>query len=257
MSDILIKPGLVSVTFRQLSPREIVLLAKETELKAIEWGGDIHVPAGQLDTAREVGKMTRSAGLEIEGYGSYYRAGMGDPALPFESVLETAAALGAPRIRIWPGTLGSEATAVEQREKVIRDIAQCAEMCRERSIALALEFHANTLTDSTDSTLRLMREIDHDAVRLYWQPPNGMPCEKALEGLQSLLPWIDHVHVFQWEVQEGKIVRKPLEEGSPVWRRYLDALKGTERWALLEFVPDNDPENLRRDATVLRNWLFM
>lgn len=257
MSNALIKPGLVSVTFRQLSPREIILLAKETELNAIEWGGDIHVPTGQSDIATEVGRMTREAGLEIEAYGSYYRAGTEDPALPFERVLETAAALGAPRIRIWPGTLASTSMPEEQRGKIVQDIVRCAAMSRNHGITLALEFHANTLTDSAESTLRLMQEIGDDTVRLYWQPPNGMPCDKALEGLQSLLSWIDHVHVFQWEVREGKNVRKPLMEGTAVWRRYLDTLETShkERWALLEFVPDNDPENLRRDAAALRNWL--
>ena len=32
-------PGLVSITFRPLSPREIVDLVAEAGLKAIEWGG--------------------------------------------------------------------------------------------------------------------------------------------------------------------------------------------------------------------------
>src|SRR5262245_16795172 len=95
-------PGLVSVTFRQLGPGEIIALAVEHGMRAIEWGGDVHVPVGDLVVAREVGRWCVDAGIIVEAYGSYYR-GIGD----FAPVLETALALGAPRIRVWAGELGS------------------------------------------------------------------------------------------------------------------------------------------------------
>ena len=44
----MIYPGLVSVTFRKLSPEEIVQLVVSSGLKGIEWGGDIHLPHGIL-----------------------------------------------------------------------------------------------------------------------------------------------------------------------------------------------------------------
>src|SRR6187549_164575 len=94
--------GLVSVTFRQLPPREIVDLARRAELGGIEWGGDVHVPAGDAGRAREVRAMTEDAGLSIVAYGSYYRAGEEDEAA-FAPVLDSACALGAPAIRIWAG----------------------------------------------------------------------------------------------------------------------------------------------------------
>src|SRR5690242_18609852 len=98
--------GLVSVTFRQLPPQQIVELAAQGGLAAIEWGGDVHVPHGELQTARRVLERTRQAGLQVAAYGSYYRVGV-SPAqgLAFESVLETALALQAPTIRVWAGQL--------------------------------------------------------------------------------------------------------------------------------------------------------
>ena len=54
-----ILPGLVSITFRALAPREIVDLAARARLAGIEWGGDIHVPHGDLQRAGEAGRMTR------------------------------------------------------------------------------------------------------------------------------------------------------------------------------------------------------
>ncbi len=44
------RAGLVSVTFRQLSPEEIVRVAREAGLTVIEWGGDVHVPPGDSTT---------------------------------------------------------------------------------------------------------------------------------------------------------------------------------------------------------------
>jgi len=44
-------PGLVSVTFRQLTVPEIGELATECGLQAVEWGGDVHVPPGDFAAA--------------------------------------------------------------------------------------------------------------------------------------------------------------------------------------------------------------
>ena len=40
--------GLVSVTFRDKTPAEIVSEVKKAGLDAIEWGGDVHVPHGDV-----------------------------------------------------------------------------------------------------------------------------------------------------------------------------------------------------------------
>ncbi len=111
----MIRPGLVSVTFRKLTPREIVTAAVQAKLQGIEWGGDVHVPHGKIDVAREVAAMTRDAGLAISSYGSYYR--LGDEAkdlLP--RVIETAIALGAPVVRVWAGRVGSKDATAAMRE---------------------------------------------------------------------------------------------------------------------------------------------
>jgi len=46
------RPGLVTVTFRQLSPEQIANAAKKAGLQVLEWGGDVHVPAGDTMRAR-------------------------------------------------------------------------------------------------------------------------------------------------------------------------------------------------------------
>ncbi|MCU0793379.1 MAG: sugar phosphate isomerase/epimerase [Opitutaceae bacterium] len=104
----MIHPGLVSITFRKLSPVEIVGLVRKAGLRGIEWGGDVHAPHGDIGRAREVRALTEDAGLKVAAYGSYYRAGWSEAnGLSFKHVLDSAVELGAPTIRVWPGNKGS------------------------------------------------------------------------------------------------------------------------------------------------------
>ena len=48
------KKGVVSVSFRDKTPEEIVESAAESGLECIEWGSDVHVPFNNLENAREV-----------------------------------------------------------------------------------------------------------------------------------------------------------------------------------------------------------
>ena len=94
------KTGMTSVTFRNKSAEEIVRLTQKAGLTGIEWGGDVHVPAGDRAAARKAALLTREAGLEVLSYGSYFRAQEGED---FSPVLESAIELGAPVIRMWAG----------------------------------------------------------------------------------------------------------------------------------------------------------
>jgi 3-dehydroshikimate dehydratase len=252
-----IRPGLVSISFRQLSPQEIVALCVESQLEGIEWGGDVHVPHGNLETASEVAKLTRDAGLEVAAYGSYYRAGTRDHDLPFSKVLDSAIALGAPLIRVWAGNRGSADAGPGLRADVAKDLTACGTKAGEAGLAVALEFHGGTLTDTAESAADLMQELEGSGVRLYWQPPVGLPPESAAQGLRHVLPWVDNVHVFAWRKDNDGIAKLPLFEGAESWALYLNALRTADqdRWALLEFVRDNDPGNLPADAATLRSWL--
>src|SRR5690349_14495097 len=99
-------PGLCSVTLRARPAREVVAVAADAGLVAVEWGGDVHVPVGALTVAEEVRTATTGAGLTVAAYGSYFTAGVSDPA-QIGPTVATAHALGAPRIRIWAGDQAS------------------------------------------------------------------------------------------------------------------------------------------------------
>ena len=252
----MIHPGLVSVTFRQLSPAEIVALVKQAGLKGIEWGGDIHVPAGALGRAREVRERTVDNGLSVAAYGSYYRAGQSESAgMSFELVLATAVELGATTIRVWPGGAGSEATDEEGRWKIIHDLRRIAGLAARSAVSVSLEFHGGTLTDTNESASHLMVEIDHPNVFINWQPHNGEETAECVRGLREVLPRIRNMHVFHWWPTSAE--RHPLADGAARWGEFLKLLKQTpgDRFALMEFVPDDEPAAFLRDATTLKAWL--
>src|SRR6218665_1791281 len=148
-----IRPGLCSVTFRALAPEAIVELAAAGRLEAIEWGGDGHVPPGDATRAAQVAQMTTDAGLAVASYGSYFRAGVDESLTP---ILDSAAALGTDRVRIWAGSIdAADATDADWGGTVDRLRSAASEAGR-RGIALALEFHAGTLAATAPSTLRLL-----------------------------------------------------------------------------------------------------
>ncbi|MCX7868671.1 MAG: hypothetical protein N2322_01855, partial [Terrimicrobiaceae bacterium] len=111
------KPGLVSISFRQLAPAEIVRLCTRAGLGLVEWGGDVHVPHGNLEAAKSVRRLTADAGLHTAAYGSYLRLGQPEPSL--EAVLDTAAELGAPVVRVWAGSKGSAEATPEDWSRVV------------------------------------------------------------------------------------------------------------------------------------------
>jgi len=251
----MITPGLVSVTFRKLSPAEIVGLMRQAHLQAIEWGGDIHVPAGDRTGARDVRRRTEDAGLTTVAYGSYYRVGISErDGLSFQSVLDTAVALGAPLIRVWAGTR-SPGDADEAYWRTIVDesraIADCAASA---GVVVAFEYHAGTLTETPATALRLLNEVHHHNVRSLWQPSAGNSIEENLQALRQLLPHLANVHVFHWRAGAE---RRPLAEGTANWRQYLKPLVGSGRdhCALIEFVRNDEPAAFLEDAAILRGWL--
>lgn len=252
----MIHPGLVSVTFRKLTPVEIVALVKQAGLKGVEWGGDVHVPHGDLGRAREVRERTHEAGLSVAAYGSYYRAGQSESAgLSFESVLETAIELGAPTIRVWPGGAGSEAVDEDGRWKIIQDLRRIAGLAARAGVSVSTEFHAGTLTDTNESASELLVEVDHANLFTCWQPHNGEETGECLAGLESVLPRVSNLHVFHWWPTSTD--RHPLAEGEERWTRFLSLIRQApgDRHALLEFVQGDEPAAFLRDAETLKRWL--
>ena len=172
-------PALCSVTFRALTPAAIVELAASAGLAGIEWGADLHVRPGELAEARAVRHLTETNGLQVASYGSYWR-----PGAEFSDLIDTALALGAATIRIWPGFSGRDSAgySADERFFVADSIRAMVDSASRVGITLGLEYHPKTLTDDLASAQGLLAQVNHLDVFTYWQPRPGASARCRIDG---------------------------------------------------------------------------
>lgn len=235
------KWGIVSVTFRSMSPKEIILLAAKAGAECIEWGGDVHVP--DEGAARYVGELTRENGLISAAYGSYYRAGEG---MDIDPVLKTASALGTGAVRIWAGKRYSREG--EYVNKVRDDIALCVKRAREYGLDISLECHRGTLTENRSTALYL---AENTGCLLHFQPNPDIAYEENLLCIKDTAKYIKHVHVFAWEKGKQGDVRLPLEEHTDIWQGYMEGIP-EGAYCMIEFVKNDTAEQFLKDGEVLK-----
>lgn len=155
----MIIPGLVSATFKTESPDFVLAALKKADLHAVEWSENWHIPAGDAALARDLRERTLAQGAEIAAYGSYYRLGQNsDPAKDFLPTLQSAAALGAPLIRIWGGGTASAELDADTRRELAVEARIVSDMAASEGIKVALEWHKNTVTDTNESGLSFLDE---------------------------------------------------------------------------------------------------
>lgn len=242
-----VRPGLCSVTFRASTAEDVAAAAADSGLETIEWGGDVHAPDPR--TAARVAAMTERHGLSVASYGAYYR--LGQDLSAFAGVLESAVALGAPRIRVWAGSVERPEASPASVEAVVADARRIGDLAGAAGVRVGLEFHRGTLTATAESTVALLTAVGRPQVGTYWQPPVGMADDDALAGLDDVAPWLEAVHVFSWWPTTERL---PLADRSTLWRQAFarTAADGVRRDALLEFVPGDDLAVLPRETDMLR-----
>jgi sugar phosphate isomerase/epimerase len=250
-----IAPGLCSVTLRAASVDEVARLAGECELTAIEWGADVHVPPDDSGAIARAKAASAAAGVAIASYGSYlFTAGAPDED-ERAAVLDTAAALGAPNVRVWAG-FGVE-PGTDAYRVLVDDLAAFADGAVAVGITVGVEYHGNTVTATLAGTIALLDDVGAPNLASCWQPPYWRaptaPADDAAEVV-ALGDRLTHLHVYEWSGPED---RRPLADGATRWAAVLAAAGalGGDRNAFLEFVAGDDPDALRRDAATLRSWL--
>jgi 3-dehydroshikimate dehydratase len=266
----MIKTGICSVTLGNLTVEQVLEVVSCTELEGIEWWGSGHVPHGKTSTAERVRDLTLNSGFELSSYGSYYRVGVSEfEGLSFSSVLDTADALGAPTIRVWAGDRNYNQADKSFIQSVMDDSNRIADLAAAKDISITFEYHGGTLTDRNHTARMFAEQIGHPNIFFSWQPPHGYSLEHCLAGLRGLLERLSTIHVYHWTIGSYEkntlnetvrplkypddFFRHPLSDGIDRWEQYFAevALTGRDHYALLEFVKDDCPENVLKDAATL------
>lgn len=238
--------GVVSVSFRNLSPEEVIRAAMAAGLYHIEWGSDVHAPYADVERLQHIVQLQKSYGVNCCSYGTYFRLGE-TPLEELPGYIRAAKMLGTNILRLWIKWKRPWDYTEEEKQDLFTQCREAAKIAEEAGVILCMECHRNTYTETKDSTLELMKAVDSPAFRMYWQPGQERTVEENVQYARELKDYTYHIHVFQCTVD----ARFPLAEGIDEWKTYLKEFS-EDRCLLLEFMPDGKVESLPAEADSLR-----
>ena len=161
--------GLVSVSFRQHSPKEILEAARAAGLSCIEWGSDVHAPCRDIERLREIAAFQKEYGIICSSYGTYFRLGE-TPIEELESYIQAAKILGTDILRLWCGRKNGKDMTNEERNALLDVCRAAVEVAEASGVTLCLECHKKTFTENPDDAVWLMQAVNSPHFRMYWQP---------------------------------------------------------------------------------------
>lgn len=238
--------GLVSVSFRKYTVKEILDEMKATGLSCVEWGSDVHAPCNDVERLCEIAAMQKEYGIECVSYGTYFRFGE-TPMEELESYIKAAKILNTNVLRLWCGRKSGADMTAEEKNEMLSMCRQAAAIAEKHEVTLCLESHQLTLTENPDDAVWLMQEVNSPNFRMYWQPFQWQTTEENCVNAAKIAPYAEHIHVFYR--RDGQKVS--LHEAIGEWQAYLQKFS-TPRALLLEFMPKGSIEELAAEAAALR-----
>ena len=239
--------GLVSVSFRQHSAKEILEAARKAGLSCIEWGSDVHAPYNDTERLIEIAELQKEYGIVCSSYGTYFCLGE-TPIKELENSITAAKILDTNILRLWCGRKSGKDMADAEKNNLFEVCKRAADIAKAADVTLCMECHKKTYTQRLEDAITLMREVNSPCFRMYWQPFQWQSVEENLTYAEAIDPFTQHIHVFQWKDKE----RFSLNEGIEEWREYLNKFSNP-RILLLEFMPKGTLEELKCEADALRN----
>ena len=259
--------GLVSISYRKASAEQIVRLCERHNLMEIEWGGDMHVPHGNIKEAGRIAKLCRDAGISIVSYGAYC-----DPAtfhengLDFSPLADTALALGAPILRCWCGEQASKrGIRITQQvyDDMVSNSVKMSRECQKKGIKISYEYVYDSVkalfnTQRHMAAQRFLEDAAHENTYSHWQQ-RGVG-EDNLEGLRYLIAnnLLTIVHANFHEADATTTPEQSIAKRKNDWPFYRKLLETYDRpySILVETCTDDDPEHLTIYLEALKKYLL-
>ncbi len=246
MHKMMYRLGLVSVSFREHTPEEILQAMQDAGLTCIEWGSDVHAPCKDTEHISAIAELQKKYGITCSSYGTYFRLGE-TPLAELPAYIIAAKMLGTDVLRLWCGKKSGANMTVEERESLLDQCRRAAEIAKEYGVILCMECHQHTFTENPDDAVELMRTVNSPHFRMYWQPFQWLTAAESMAIAKRIAPYAEHIHVFNWKGND----RFPLGDAVEEWRAYLTAFS-TPRTLLLEFMPDDNLASLKKEAESLK-----
>lgn len=239
------KLGLVSVSFREHRPSEIIKAVKEAGLSCIEWGSDVHAPVHDIERIKEIAALQKEYGIVCSSYGTYFRFCV-TPVEELESYIQTAKMLGTNILRLWCGPKSGPEMDAAEKEELLSECRMGAEIAAKHGVTLCMECHQDSFTERPEDAVELMKALYSPHFQMYWQPLNDDPADNVASA-RVIAPYSSHLHVYNWKNN----AKYPLADAVDIWRSYLKEFT-TPRTLLLEFMPDDRLESLTTESDALR-----
>ncbi|MDZ5710728.1 sugar phosphate isomerase/epimerase family protein [Jeotgalibacillus haloalkalitolerans] len=267
------KLSICTISFRHhlLSIDHIADWAKEHHFDGIElWG----VHAKNLADNPAYGEAwIKDKGLYISMISDYLPLELDTDRMLEETMKlsKLAKRWGTHKIRTFAGKKGSAETTSEERADLVHALRTvCCYLDAEGQQAI-VETHPGTLTDSLESTIQLMEEVDHPALKVnfdvlhIWE--SGADPAEALRKLQ---PYTAHFHLKNITAKKHLGVfaphnvyaaagsregMTPLAKGAIDYERFLRLLSHDAE-ASLEWFGPNVKEVLEMDGVMVREGIF-
>ncbi|MDQ0259501.1 sugar phosphate isomerase/epimerase [Sinomonas atrocyanea] len=163
------------------------------------------LPLRDRRSAREARRASEDLGVPIVGLTPYttginaLEEGQWRSAVDeFRGAIEIAQAVGAARLRVYAGSWHpGDRDHGAHWDRLVAALRTLAPEASDAGVRLCVENHFGTMTQSAAETARLVREVDHEAVRVLYDQANltfthDEPYEEALRVQGDL---IGHVHV--------------------------------------------------------------
>lgn len=211
-----------TISFRHhlISLEQLARWAKAHQFQGIElWG----VHAKNLGERPEHGiAWLRANGLRVSMLSDYLPLG-GDRQRAIdkaESLCRLARVWNTEKVRTFAGDVASASVSREERAAWVVRLRELCEVAAAHGLLLVVETHPNTLADTRESTLRLLSEVYHPALRLNFDVIHVW--ESGVDPLRSfreLEPHIAHVHLKNVSAREALSVFSPANVYAPAGDR--------------------------------------
>jgi len=175
---------------------------------------------------------------------------------------------GARKLRTFAGRISSAEAGRDERRRIVERLRGACERLAERGLLLLVEIHPNTLADNVSSTLRLLAEVEHPALRINFDVLHVWEGgDEPISALALLAPHVSHFHLKNVSSRDRLEVFAPanvysaagsrqgmvgLFEGAFDYRTFLAELAGDVRVeASLEWFGDDVYGTLSRDRSAI------
>lgn len=136
----------------------------------------------------------------------------------YRALMPFAKALGTPGITLSPGLVHA-ADDIDARDRTVAALREMVRLGTDAGLRVSVEPHADSMAQTPDEALRLLKEVPGLALTLDWAQMVAQGIAEA--DIRTLLPHARHLHIRQ--AAKGK-PQTPVEGGKIDIVRVLDAL---------------------------------